>query len=209
MKERPILFNGPMVSAILEGRKTQTRRIIKPQPYAGWMPDVGIYHPTIIDREGEAFPGDPVFGAYDEVDGRPCPFGQPGDRLWVRETFSESEPCHLGGRQQPTIWYRADNNRPDWANRNWKPSIFMPRQLSRITLEINEIRVERLQDISEADALAEGFLGYRASDGYDIDTFRDVEPKQEFNNLWESINGVGSWDKNPWVWVVKFQRVKP
>lgn len=165
MKERPILFSGSMVRAILDGKKTQTRRIIKPPPYAEWMPEVGVYHPTIFDRHGEAFPGDPVFGAADEVDGRPCPYGQPGDRLWVRETFADEPPGLLSDGLSGRVVYRADYNEADYNEEwhsapdrvdKWTPSIHMPRWASRISLHIKEIRVERLQDISEEDALAEG-----------------------------------------------------
>src|SRR5690606_197652 len=87
MKERPIIFSAPMIRAILAGTKTQTRRAVKPQPSSEWCPKVGTYHPTMIDRYGEEYPGAEVYGASDEREGRVCPYGQPGDRLWVRETW--------------------------------------------------------------------------------------------------------------------------
>lgn len=174
MKERPILFSAPMVRAILEGRKTQTRRVLKHQPPDDVAPiTVARYHPTIIDRHGDEAPGDEVFGAYSEdgVWGCKCPYGEPGDRLWVRETwstdFARYYPCER-------VWYAADDDRRhDIEVRDgvrgifspesnlhvpfrWRPSIHMPRWASRITREITRVRVERLQDISEADAVAEG-----------------------------------------------------
>ena len=166
MKERPILFSAPMVRAILSGAKTQTRRIIKPQP---------------IDSAD-----DPI-GAYTVDGGRSwrCPHGRPGDRLWVREAFIH-EP----------------------ADYCWKPSIHMPRWASRITLEITDVRVERLQDISEADAVAEGCEPIRpelVQDGMIVRQGRSAV--EEFRLVWEQIHGGGSWEKNPWVWVIKFKKL--
>lgn len=159
MKERPILFSGEMVRAILEGRKTQTRRIIKGKRDAN---GISIEIPR---------------------------FGKIGDLLYVRETWSED----FDGR----IQYRADT---DGTGRKWKPSIHMPRRVSRITLEITNIRVERLNDISEEDSEAEGVSGTWT---------RDLNYKWHFKKLWESLNGAGSWEKNPWVWVVEFKVVQP
>jgi hypothetical protein len=193
-KERPILFSGLMVKAILDGRKTQTRRTIKPQPISEDFA-VGEYSPTRIDRNGEEYPGDKVFGLFsaDGEFGIKCPYGAPGDRLWVRETFicvaSEPGPtvCH----------YRADDDR-DCFRGLWRPSIFMPRWASRITLEVTGVRAEKLQDISEQDAIAEGFFAAGATTSV-----------ERFLNLWVKINGEGSVDANPFVWVVDFKRVKP
>jgi hypothetical protein len=191
MKNRPILFSAPMVRAILEGRKTQTRRVINPQP---------------IDIDG--CPWVPSGWAHWETDDKglrgctckeiKCPFGQPGDALWVRETFSNSEP----------IYYRA--TLPNYLKDSdyiWKPSIFMPRWASRITLQIADIRVERVQEISEEDAHTEGvWNGWTAA--FDPN---DPEPmKRKFKELWNSINvprGFG-WDINPWVWVIAFAVVE-
>lgn len=233
MTERPILFSAPMVRAILDGTKTQTRRIVKPQPRDEWRPVVSHYHPTIIDRHGDEAPGQEVYGASDEVEGRKCPYGQPGDRLWVRETWAahwmyndvppsaaRSERCDL--QRTDNRWFSADNGgpsqhglEPDGLRGRWRPSIHMPRWASRITLEVTGVRVERLQDISEADAVAEGIE--RAEDffgcpcwkcyGEDADAVAPDDPVGSYQSLWESINGAGSWAANPWVWVVEFKPV--
>lgn len=213
MKERPILFSAPMVRAILAGTKTQTRRVVKP---------VGNDDGFVIvdDRKGEwpyrSDDGDSTThtvkrGGKLYLDETPhdCPYGRPGDHLWVREAFmhepadycweaSVSIPC----RPASTV-YRADypESKP---GEGWKPSIHMPRHLSRILLEVTSVRVERLQDISEADAVAEGvdFAGHTD------EIMHDYSPDERFSMLWESINGAGSWNKNPWVWVVEFRRVE-
>ncbi len=170
MSEKPILFSGEMIRAVLDGRKTQTRRVVKPQPVGLW-----------------AAPGKSR-----------CPYGQPGGRLWVRETFYP-ERSHRGPVSYRATWPR-DDDPPDGG---WKPSIFMPRWASRITLEIVSVRVEQVQDISEDDARAEG-----VDDG--TGQTRPLHPYW-FRALWDSINskrGYG-WEKNPWVWVVAFRRVIP
>lgn len=194
-----------MVRAILEGRKTQTRRIMKPQPSDGFMPEVGRYHPTLIDRRtGEMFPGPERFGASDGNEDYPCPYGQPGDKLWVRETFA------LTGDNASTIvhpehggaaWRATDHPKAF----KWKPSIFMPRWASRITLEITGIRVERLQEITPQDAIAEGHPSR-------MDMLQDVTndaARDWFEDLWIDINGLESWQTNPFVWVVEFKKIKP
>lgn len=190
-RERPILMNAAMVRAVLNGTKTQTRRIA----------------PLLL-------PGDKNYifaGSVEEwVRKRSlqCPYGQIGDRLWVREAF-----CYPNG-QNKIAWYRADS---PWANDalvKWKPSIHMPRQASRITLEIVNVRVERLQDISEADAIAEGchqdsrMNGAWTADG-DTFTSKDDGPVRAYRMLWESINGKGSWAANPWVWVIELKVAQP
>ena len=180
VKERPILFSGPMVRAILGGRKTQTRRIVKLKCHDGF--EVGPNY------EGEHWP---VRGG----DRMPCPYGKPGDRLWVRETWL----CATGEPGPTLCHYQADGDRPEF-NGLWKPSIHMFRWASRITLEITGVRVERLQDITEADAMAEGVeccSGWIGHAG---------EPRRIFCDLWKSINGAESWAANPWVWVVEFRR---
>lgn len=208
MSERPILFSAPMVRAILGGRKTQTRRIVKPQPPADCAPiRVGEFHPTVIDRWGDEAPGASIFGAYD-LDGEwgvRCPYGQPGDLLWVREAWARDD-------EDGCVMYRADvgkgGDADDWERGRvegapryrWRPSIHMPRWASRITLEIVAVRVERLNDISEADAEAEG-AGIPLV-GHDDDFCR-----WEFRALWESINDPGSWPANSWVWVIEFKRL--
>jgi hypothetical protein len=217
VKEHPILFSGPMVRALLDSSKTQTRRIVKSQPPADVSPIlVSRYHPTVIDRRGDEQPGEEIFGAHSDDGewGCKCPFGQPGDRLWVRETFlyvgpgSGSDlPSYREERANPenhmaaNCWFRA--SRPD-ETLVWTPSIHMPRWASRITLEITGVRVERLQDISEADAEAEGvdFLR-RVPDADETLSARDL-----FWCLWDSLAAPASdWAANPWVWVVDFKRV--
>lgn len=198
MAERPILFSGAMVRAILAGTKTQTRRVVKPQPY--------------VDAQGNACWNGSNFGQ----DGRGpllrslaspvpssrtkrvhCPYGAPGDRLWGRETWC---PLTLGfAYAADPIWNGAPAGR-------WRPSIHMPRAASRITLEITGVRVERLQDISEADAMAEG-CSLECMTPTGDDSGSAIHGPGGYIALWESINGPGSWDANPWVWVVEFKRV--
>jgi hypothetical protein len=212
MKETPILFSSEMVRAILDGRKTQTRRIINPQPK------------TIIkdprNRLPEAF----------WVDGEKwikCRYGQPGDRLWVRETWRDrwgmAYANYGTGNAYPIddvreIEYKAGGNGffthgcnlcPDeptvkWGEwSKWRPSIFMPREAARIFLRVTNVRVERLQDISEDDARAEGVRAYGPNN------CSGTSARIAFAELWDSINakrGYG-WDTNPWVWVVKFHRI--
>ena len=181
MKERPILFSGAMVRAILEGRKTVTRRVVKPQPdFLGSMTDPTTPFKTL----GAGLHGQIV-----------CPYGKPGDRLWVRETFAV-----YGDEKMAAIHYRAD--RPHHVGQKgmgYKPSIHMPRWASRILLEITAVRVERLQDINRGDAMAEGCPFPNMAAGPD--------PRQWFAELWQEINGAESWAANPWVWVVEFNRV--
>jgi hypothetical protein len=170
MSERPILFNAPMVRAILNGSKTQTRRVAIPKRSIEPMTDE-------------------------------CPYGQRGDRLWVREAWTVNltgDPKHGGPGTVPI--YRAEH--PHAADR-WRPSIHMPRWASRITLEITAVRVERLRNISEADARAEGVTRPVPMLDDDPSTYVDA-----FGDLWASINGPGSWDANPWVWVIEFRRVE-
>lgn len=199
MAERPILFSAPMVRAILAGTKTQTRRALRDGTW--WNAEHGVIR---MAPAGLACTG------FKRV---ACPYGQPGDRLWVRETFmhepadycweaSVSIPC-----RPATTVYRADHD-GDTHGAGWKPSIHMPRALSRITLEITGVRVERLQDISEADATAEGVAEW-ARGACAADNPYDLGPVGYFELLWSSINGRASWDANPWVWVVEFKPVKP
>lgn len=216
MAEKPILFSGEMVKAILSASKTQTRRIIKPQPtddegnvWVGRILGPGMYEPEVYDRYGEAHPGKPIYGIYDEYGdwGIKCPYA-PGDTLWVREThwldcypdgvLVDGKPAH--------VHYRAAHPYPAIAKSidgHWRPSIFMPRWASRITLEITAVRVERVQDISEDDAKAEGVTPVPFTDsGWDSSELY----RNSFAELWDSINakrGYG-WDVNPWCWVVEF-----
>lgn len=189
MKERPILFSGPMVRAILAGEKTQTRRIVKPQPDAQLFSINSGPEWTYPDRL------DPDEPDWDRV--RLCPYGQPGDRLWVREAW------HLWGPpERQYVDYRATC--PDADQLSWKPSIHMPRAYSRISLEVTAVRVERVQDISEADAKAEGVHGIARTLPYSGDDLASVA----FSGLWQEVNGKRyPWESNPWVWAVEFKRI--
>jgi hypothetical protein len=204
MTDRPILFSGPMVRALLDGRKTQTRRIVNPQPSGGSTILVGRYEPAVVDRHGELQPGPEVFGAYDEDGewGCVCPYGEPhGDRLWVRETWGTVKGNGI------RVVYRADGDPPIDAHHGtpipgrmvWTPSIHMPRIRSRITLAVTSVRVERLQEITEEDAKAEG-----VESGASWSSHRN-----EFVLLWNAINGSrATWASNPHVWVVGFEVVR-
>jgi hypothetical protein len=223
IKERPILFNGPMVRALLDGSKSQTRRIVKdlpPWPITEFHPDAG--------GTGKWLPNGPAPCGRGMASGhwRLCPYGQPGDRLWVRETFALSVIDPDGGSPQDDpenydVIYRAtDTPGGGWTDGEgksieapWEPSIQMPHWASRILLEIVSVRAERLQDISEDDAKAEGawpdpsIVG-KVAEHFNCDNLA-VYPSLAYRMLWESINGAGSWDANPWVWVVEFKRVTP
>lgn len=210
MIERPIPFSAPMVRATLDGTKTQTRRVLKSEPVydgrfaGGWK---------LAGRKGrEAALCSPMIADL-------CPYGQPGDRLWVREAWKAHTTFdHLPPRDIPQshVWYMADDGYK--AESRFRQSMHMPRWASRISLEITGVRVERLQDISTADSWAEGIPGappdgvhveridewVRWSDG----VMRD-DPKAAYRTLWEQINGPESWAANPWLWVVEFKVVKP
>ncbi len=221
MKEHPIIFNRDMVKAILDGRKTQTRRVIKGKPnkifwnsivyngYAGWT-----------DEHGKPFC---------------CPYGVPGDKLWMRETFAYT--ADYTGNDPGCFalmrgcFYRADYPEGDCIEdeiKRWRPSIHLPRRKSRIDLEVINIRVEQVQDISKEDSVAEsvdmGQIIYREGDdthnlhrkwlyenyGHPMANTRVIGEEDLFHALWDSINakrGYG-WDTNPWVWVIEFRRVK-
>lgn len=221
MTERPILFSAEMVRAILAGRKTQTRRKMKVQPWPDSTVEVGPYHPHIVDRHGESHPGPATFGAVwshqDIVNGAdaglPCPYGALGDLLWVREGFAVQPELWADNRGPQPLHYTADQvigfaGKPDTRqieDYRSKPSIHMPRWASRITLRITDVRAERLQDIREDDARAEGCDPVIHEDGaIDCGT-----RKTTFARLWNRINGAGAWEANPWVWVLSFERVKP
>lgn len=215
MKERPILFSAPMVRAILEGRKTQTRRIVK----GGIRPAFGMYSFPAKGGGYWLYPN-----AINEILAE-CPYGKPGDRLWVREAFwleefkgrmfrqvgpSSFHDPQLSDMRHVMTAYRADwkDEKPQGRER-WKPAIHMPRAVSRITLEITEVRVQRLHEISHNDALAEGAAfcdaGYRHLESgrvYD-------SPIASFRDLWERINGEQSFMNNPWIWALTFKRVQP
>lgn len=195
-KERPILFSGPMVKAILEGRKTQTRRVIKPQPQnrgvlnTVWGFGVRNSDPDNFSAHIRKPDGEDVWVR--------CPYGRPGDRLWVRETWGRYYPF-----EPVKLAYRADN--PE-EHPKWKPSIHMPRWASRITLEITNIKVQRVQDISHDDAVAEGFSYVEPCAEY---PHGKTWGRLGFSQTWDKINlerGYG-WEANPWVWVVEFKKI--
>jgi len=220
MKERPILFSAPMVRALLDGSKTQTRRVVKVQP-----PVRGDLRVLARHRTADGAFIDYMWWPFSESDGGgkafTCPYGQPGDHLWVRETFAASAHGATAA-----VMYRADSHvRPglgDFEGESWKPSIHMPRAASRILLEVVSVRVEQLQDCNKQDAIAEGIHRYEhfwrdAEFPLDDVAYEPVKgwptryscPVQAYQALWESINGAGSWGANPWVWVVEFKRVAP
>lgn len=235
IKERPILFSAPMVRAILEGWKTVTRRPVKgfqiPTEDTS-IPTGDRYRWSAIGQRDPRY-GFCVFGSTEAECAKelevyaPCPYGKPGDRLWVRETCLIND-FRDGGvpedeRADCQIIYRADGT-PNWEGEEelirWRPSIHMPRWASRILLEITDVRVERLQDISGAQAIAEGIVGvaFRPDDGWPICTGYMVGPDdgktslettaaKAFAGLWDSVGG--DWNANPWVWVVEFKRVAP
>ncbi|HDR2588959.1 TPA: hypothetical protein QCI16_003105 [Enterobacter ludwigii] len=224
MKERGMIFNGEMVRAIIDGRKTQTRRPITPQP-------------TLTKRSGFSWKGNLYGSGSDDRETNinfahvACPFGKPGDRIWVRETFQgplfdfeqmEAYQEDSSKFQKPKFCvYKADGKpAPEFfdADENlhccWRPSIHMPRWASRITLEITGVRVERLHSISERDAVREGLFQLPASGRYCLQPgmqyFGEASrsAKEVYSWLWESIYGAESWHSNPWVWVIEFKRVE-
>lgn len=249
MSDRPILFSAPMVRALLAGTKTQTRRVVKPQPYDDPVVKVRMHSPgvALIGCLADAAVGDEWV----------CPYGVPGDRLWVRETWTwnggmvncqkpnvtgeyhelyttyaadgarrtikpsgfvpvpEQPPQRAG---EPYSLYHApedfrytgENTYMDRLSRWWNrkiPSIHMPRWASRITLNVTGVRVERLQDISEADAQAEGCALECMTPAGD-DSGSAIHGPGGYRALWESINGAESWEANPWVWVISFSKIR-
>jgi len=236
MKQRPILFSGPMVRALLDGSKTQTRRVGKIQsPDFFGIKAEAVRHATLgyqIQATHDAYPGRGTARHAICV----CPYGQPGDQLWVREEhykFGHWEPVPgvrtKGGRQKwkfvtdtdETLYeapdqYRKGRHHKDPSTQAWHKRLarFMPRAASRITLEITGVRVERLQAISEVDAIAEGCTqnhnGYYWGGPHPVSGLKQMATaKSAYQDLWESINSPGSWNSNPWVWVIEFKRVAP
>ena len=220
IKERPILFSAPMVRAILEGRKTVTRREVKKQAALDCL--ASGFEPAFL-----ALPGNSDL----------CPYGKPGDRLWVRESHAQVFEVDIpDGRPVGPIGTAGSPGRPDWKCRyvyradgempnvqwhhvgdsqpvRWTPSIHMRREASRILLEITDVRVERLQDISEEQAKAEGVRLYtdhaELGDWWHVEGIEtySADPRKSFELLWSSVGG--DWQANPWVWVVEFKRVTP
>lgn len=226
MKEKPILFSAPMVRAILAGRKTQTRRVVKvcPKKDGVFVSGRSIIPETYVDREGvvgycprpdgaskgrasfvvylldgmglawRPYGGSPDVPWPRERIGEVSPYGGPGSRLWVRETW------RVRDRMDPAFAYRADANTATDGHR-WRPSIFMPRWASRITLEVTNARVQRLWAVSREDCIAEGCPPddwYRVEGG----------PEKWYRTLWDAINGARApWSSNPWVFAISFRRV--
>ncbi|ENI5566672.1 hypothetical protein ABZH46_002946 [Salmonella enterica] len=213
MKERGMIFNSEMVRAILDGRKTQTRRPVKPQP-------------ELTERSGFSWNG-VVFGSGsdDRETNRnfahvKCPFGKPGDRIWVRETWQVihdhiDESSHVEYRtyapsipkEKDRYWHTVyaehfgDESRED-RGFPWRPAIHMPRWASRILLEITDVRVERLRGLSEEDAKSEGIIPSAGG------VLPGWEYRINFRDLWMDIYGTDNWEANPWVWVIEFKRVE-
>lgn len=256
MKERPILFSGAMVQAILDGRKTQTRRPVTPQPPATALKPWCIVHSSDHSRTGtwgwtgsmEAEPPRYV------LDGVRCPFGVAGEQLWVREAHAifsaygqnraddqrwgpwSGLPTQLSPGRTEIAYFRQGFDRSDPGT--WRPSIHMPRWASRIQLETELIRVQRLHDITDEEAIAEGiaplftdeemrqrpelescrgqwrnYLWHGCARGKVMDQWEYqrsgyLSARDSFSSLWESVYGAGSWAQNPWVWVVNFKRVE-
>lgn len=249
VKERPILFSGPMVRALLDGRKTQTRRVVKPQPI---VPTGERLHANL---DNSTPPQWWLWAGFNDEADEPvvrlpdCPYGKPGDRLWVREsfymaakysygTYDSGEPIETPppkDRLSHPVHYAADGAPANTPNKTYPngllngalaapdpyaiwlrhPSIHLPRAKSRITLEITDVRVQRLNDITFADCREEGcdasyseqVTPCKVCDGNDPCDGRHVGEKWQFSRLWESINGPGSWEQNPWVWAITFKRV--
>lgn len=197
MSERPIIFSTEMVRAILEGRKTQTRRVIKVPWYYGKR--VQPFDPYYVEEDGKLLYQD-AYGDFHPIE-EICPYGQPGDILWVRETWCEAGVFGCA--------YKATDTLPVSAKNGWRPSIHMPRQAARLFLFVKNVRAERLQDITEEDARAEGAIkAYPTTEGYYLED-PQATYKGGFSALWDSIyakRGYG-WEANPWVWVVEFERV--
>lgn len=238
MKERPILFSAPMVRAILDGRKTVTRRVVKPQPENRGV--MGVTRMLAFKkRTGPDFWLWP--NAKDEIQAM-CPYGRPGDRLWVREAHSifqthgqhraddkrwgpwDGLPTQLSADGTQIAYYREGFDRCDPGR--WRPSIHMPRWASRITLEVTSVRVERLKDITEAGAIADGVdpnTGLRGDDDLTVGAIMSALPSAwrddqltpgaiaRFILLWDTTNGKRpghiNWNANPFVWVVEFKRI--
>lgn len=231
VRERPILFSGPMVRAILGGTKTQTRRVVMPQPTGeprpleGWSrrlaatcgdhsPDPARSASHVAHLRGRLFPFGESGGS---LRSPVCPFGQPGDQLWVRETHAleddgsrvvyaadrEARHFNCTRDQIGEPFYLASVYEPD----GWRPSIHMPRWASRLSLELTGVRVERLWEISESDVRAEGceWLAYCCAE--------EMEPNDptEYSDLWDMLNAKRGypWAANPWVWVLEFRMVAP
>lgn len=228
MKETPILFTAEMVRAILDGRKTQTRRIVKPQPVPHDFGEGGVRDAFV---QPQTVPGMVAVGAHVIKTGdtgylRKLPYGTASDRLWVKETHTfwahsvESVGvAYEAGGEDKIVDFPDKKGMPPLdkqlarnlnGSRRKRPAIFMHRWASRLTLEITDLRVQQLQDISEEDAIAEGI--HRMGGGWrnyqHLDSDIQMTPDASYKSLWESIHGAGSWAKNPWVWAITFKEIK-
>lgn len=216
-KERPILFSASMVRAILAGTKTVTRRIVKPQPELNTYDGPGAPRSDAPDSHRYHWPSNLAQTMVDVRDmGSIGPYGTKGDRLWVRETWGLLDTQPKDGPERATVFYRAtDETRRDLRYQLWRPSIFMPRWASRITLEVVSVRVERLHEITEEDARAEGVTPYVPGHGAVTASELAAEPglrspmmyRFGFEQVWCDINGSESWAGNPWCWRIEFRRV--
>lgn len=190
-KMKPIIFSGEMIKAILDGRKTQTRRVIKPQPIN--VIDCNLIYGDIYPSKAEYTPNDYRLAPY-----------QPGDILWVRETWAKLFPEY----EKIVYLYKA-NGGGHGQDYRWRPSIHMPREAARAFLRVTNVRVEWLKDISETDAIAEGCIeGLKIYDG-EPPLQMNYKPQHQYMELWDKLNAKRgySWDSNPWVWVYEFERV--
>lgn len=197
MAEKPIIFSTSMVQAILVGRKTQTRRVVKAD---GWPEMRDPLQNEITPTEWWFSDGMAPLGPFR------CPYGQPGDTLWVRETYAlheEFDGVRAGdiGYYWGPLYYKTNCDKMDGAGK-WRPSIFMPRWASRLTVQVERVRIQRVQDIDDYDSIMEGVY---------IDGDKPIffEPRNRFAQLWDSINAKRgySWRLNPWVWVIEFEVV--
>lgn len=235
MKERPILFSTPMVRAILEGRKSQTRRIMRIQPsnhdHKGYIEaEWKDYPPMYVNTDYlplEYFCrlcGDGITPSGHSI--YKCPYGKPDDILYVKETYTIFEPEHCEGMSE-RFYYKADHHplNEEWRQEmishgypyKWKSGRFMPKYACRLKLKVTNIRVERVQGISYEDAVLEGIESsneFQSNEGY-LHQYKDyivddfaLDAVDSYHTLWESINGKYSWQSNPWVWVIEFERIK-
>jgi len=220
----PIIFNAWSIRRILAGGKTQTRRIVKPQPPHNEVHGPEMYTPAKVGPGGKIVPGGDQYGVYGASGewGVKCPYGQPGDVLWVRESFQlpldkkDMAPKEYVETYQKWAWkYRfpADGTKEQAKAASIhfgrkRPSIHMPRELCRLRLRVKDVRVERVQDIAEADAKAEGVdYGPVKATPNDRKAFDTLSARDSFRNKWNDIHGDGAWERNDWVWVVEFSRI--
>jgi|WetSurMetagenome_2_1015567.scaffolds.fasta_scaffold03883_12 hypothetical protein len=230
MKEHPILFSTPMVRALFERRKSQTRRVkgldyINEYPGRWILAGNSLSHPN-IPRIAKKYDNS-VYWCWDSCSGETisfvttCPYGKVGDTLWVRETWNwEGDTSYEDLLPIGSFWYKADFEKNEGPAK-WKPSIFMPRKACRILLEVTDIRTERIQNISEEDAINEGIehegdgfkcyakidSGRHKGEDHPWNVIPNRSAKTSYQELWESLNGINSWANNPWVWVIEFKRI--